>query len=92
MNEEHQSKARKPANWAVRSRTPRRKTAMQLVEQHVLNRNDPRFSEVDAAAFAAKNLYNAADYLVRQSFINRGIYLNYYDVHTQIKRCLTPGK
>ena len=30
---------------------------MQLVEQHVIARADPRFVEIDAAAFAAKNLY-----------------------------------
>lgn len=30
---------------------------MQLVEQHVINRNDTRFPLIDAAAFAAKNLY-----------------------------------
>ena len=43
---------------------------MQLVEQHILTRNDSRFEVVDRAAFAAKNLYNAANYLVRQSFIS----------------------
>lgn len=42
---------------------------MQLVERHVINRNDTRFPLIDAAAFAAKNLYNAANYIVRQSFI-----------------------
>jgi putative transposase len=58
---------------------------MQLVEQHILTRNDSRFEAVDRAAFAAKNLYNAANYLVRQSFINENHYLNYYDVHAQMK-------
>ena len=28
---------------------------MQLVEQHVIDRNDPRYSVIDAAAFASKN-------------------------------------
>jgi putative transposase len=59
---------------------------MRLVEQHILSRNDSRFEAVDRAAFAAKNLYNAANYLVRQSFIKENVYLNYYDVHAQIKR------
>ncbi len=58
---------------------------MQLVEQHILTRNDSRFEAVDRAAFAAKNLYNATNYLVRQSFINENHYLNYYDVHAQMK-------
>ncbi len=58
---------------------------MQLVEQHILNKSASSFEAVDRAAFAAKNLYNAANYLVRQSFINDEGYLNYYDVHAQMK-------
>lgn len=58
---------------------------MQLVEQHILSKNDSRFEVIDAAAFAAKNLYNAANYLVRQSFIRDGVYLNYYVINTQLK-------
>jgi len=42
---------------------------MQLIEQHVISKADPRFAAIDAAAFAAKNLYNAATSLVRQAFI-----------------------
>jgi len=30
---------------------------MQLVEQTIIDRRDPRFQELDQAAFAAKNLY-----------------------------------
>jgi putative transposase len=50
---------------------------MQLVEQHVISRSDPRFAPIDAAAFKAKNLYNAANYLVRQAFIFERRYLGY---------------
>ena len=50
---------------------------MQLVEQHSINPTDSRFGAIDAAAFAAKNLYNAANCQVRQSFIHEGVYLNY---------------
>jgi hypothetical protein len=42
---------------------------MQLVEQHVISPRDGRFAVIDQAAFAAKNLYNLANYLVRQAFI-----------------------
>ena len=48
---------------------------MQLVEQHVIERTDSRFAVIDAAAFASKNLYNAALYLVRQTFIFEHRYL-----------------
>ncbi len=58
---------------------------MQLVEQHVINRNDTRFPLIDAAAFAAKNLYNAANYIVRQSFITDGVYVNYQAMHRLMK-------
>lgn len=48
---------------------------MQLVEQHVIKRNDPRFAVIDAAAFASKNLYNAALYELRQAYIHAGRYI-----------------
>src|SRR5579863_48313 len=50
---------------------------MQLVEQHVINRTDPRYAVIDEAAFQSKNLYNAALYEIRQSFIFQKKYLNY---------------
>jgi len=40
-----------------------------LVEQHLIKRSDPHFAELDAAAFKSKNLYNAANYVVRQAYI-----------------------
>ena len=49
---------------------------MQLTEQHVIDRDDPRYAAIDAAAFASKNLYNATLYIVRQIFIFEGEYLN----------------
>lgn len=58
---------------------------MQLVEQHVIGKTDPRFAAIDAAAFASKNLYNAANYLVRQSFIHKGVSLTYVEVFHRIK-------
>src|SRR5947208_1020995 len=53
---------------------------MQLVEQHCISRNDPRYAIIDEAAFKSKNLYNAALYEIRQSFIHEGNYLNYNEV------------
>ncbi len=58
---------------------------MQLVEQHVIDRNDPRYSVIDAAAFASKNLYNAANYEYRQAFIHQGVYLNYNEVQKRMQ-------
>ena len=58
---------------------------MQLVEQHILSKNDPSYAVLDQAAFASKNLWNAANYVVRQSFIHQGIYLDHVKVFQQIK-------
>lgn len=58
---------------------------MQLVEQHIIRKTDPRFAAIDRAAFAAKNLYNAANYLVRQSFIRERRYLGYIEVFHCVK-------
>jgi putative transposase len=58
---------------------------MQLVEQHVIKRGNPRYGVIDEAAFASKNLWNAANYLVRQSFIYHGVYLDNARVFHQIK-------
>ncbi len=58
---------------------------MQLVEQHVINRHDPRYSVIDEAAFKSKNLYNAALYEVRQAFIHEGKYLNYSEMDRRMQ-------
>jgi len=53
---------------------------MKLVERHVIKRADPRFAVIDAATFASKNLYNAANYVIRQCFIHEGVYLAYHEI------------
>ena len=35
---------------------------MQLVEQHVIHKGDSRYTVIDRAAFASKNLWNLANY------------------------------
>jgi putative transposase len=50
---------------------------MQLVEQHIISKHDPRYAIIDAAAFASKNLYNAANYELRQAFIHEGRFISY---------------
>ena len=50
---------------------------MYLTEQHVIDRNDPRFAVIDEAAFKSKNLYNAALYEMRQAFIHHCMTLSY---------------
>src|ERR1700730_11637757 len=58
---------------------------MQLTEQHVISKSDPRYGAIDAAAFAYKNLYNAALYEIRQAFIHEGKYLNYNEMQRRMQ-------
>ncbi|MCU0499927.1 MAG: transposase, partial [Anaerolineae bacterium] len=59
---------------------------MQLVEQHIINQNDPRWQVIDQAAWFSKNIYNAANYQVRQSYIFTGVYLNYHVIEKRFKQ------
>src|SRR5712691_8888724 len=58
---------------------------MKLAEQHLIQKNDPRYAAIDAAAFAAKNLYNQATYQIRQAYIHEGVYLPYAEIFHRIK-------
>jgi putative transposase len=59
---------------------------MQLVEQHCIHKGDPRYEALDRTAFASKNLYNLANYHVRQSFIFEGKYLGIASVFHLVKK------
>jgi putative transposase len=58
---------------------------MRLVEQHRIDCHDPRWQAIDAAAFASKNLYNAALYLTRQAFIHYHGIIPYEDLARELK-------
>src|SRR5262245_56381031 len=58
---------------------------MRLVERHIIKRTDARFAAIDTAAFASKNRYNAANYVIRQSFVSEGVYLDYHEMHYRMK-------
>src|SRR5712691_262416 len=58
---------------------------MQLVEQHCIDKHDPRYATIDEAAFKSKNLYNAALYETRQAFIHQGIYLFYEEMDKRMQ-------
>ncbi|MEH2380892.1 MAG: hypothetical protein V7K27_18735 [Nostoc sp.] len=42
---------------------------MQLVEQRVIKKSNPAWQEIDVMSFASKNLWNVANYCIRQSFV-----------------------
>jgi putative transposase len=59
--------------------------SVQLVEQHCIDKSDPRYAIIDEAAFKSKNLYNAANYEIRQAFFQDGTYLNYHEIQRQMQ-------
>lgn len=69
---------------------------MQLVEQHIIDKTDPRWRVIDAACFLSKNLYNAANYLVRQEYIFKQRYIPYAQLDKLMKDnpdyCALPRK
>ena len=69
---------------------------MQVVEQHLIRKTDPRFAIIDQAAFASKNLYNQANYHIRQAYIHEGKYLPYAEIFHRLKHheayCALPRK
>jgi putative transposase len=50
---------------------------MQLAERHIIKSTEHRFALIDELAFKSKNLYNAANYVIRQNFVYGWGYLNY---------------
>ena len=56
----------------------------------------PPLCAIDQAAFASKNLYHAANYIVRQALIHERVYLGYVEIFHHIKDheayCALPRK
>ncbi len=58
---------------------------MQLTERHIIKSTEHRFTEIDALAFKSKNLYHAANYVIRQSFIYGWGYVGYNEMNRLMK-------
>ena len=58
---------------------------MQLVEQHIIKKDDERYKILDEVCFKSKNLYNAALYEIRQHFFNTKQFLNWFSVDKMFK-------
>jgi len=65
---------------------------MILTEKHIIKKSNPFYCEMDKLCFLSKNLYNRANYIVRQEFIKssgdkqlglieHANYFNYYDIN-----------
>ena len=60
--------------------------SLQLVEQHIIRRGDARWGAIDAASFAAKNLYNAGNYRLRQEYIFKHRYIPFEELDKSFKQ------
>ncbi|MEG5030468.1 transposase [Microcoleus sp. AT8-B1] len=58
---------------------------MQLAERHIIKSTESRFAEIDQLAFKSKNLYNVANYVIRQNFIYGWGYTNYNEMNRLMK-------
>lgn len=61
------------------------KIKISRVERHNILRANPLWNELDSLCFKSKNLYNYANYIMRQSFINKQGIIKYGDLTYQLK-------
>ena len=64
-------------------------------EQQIIRQTHPLWSVIDEMCFNAKNLYNYANYIIRQEYINNKRYIPYKEMnfnlktHQQYKDCMS---
>ena len=58
---------------------------VQRCEQIIIKKDHPKFKIIDEMCFNSKNLYNEANYVIRQEFIENGNYIGYYDMNKEFK-------
>jgi putative transposase len=58
---------------------------MKLVEKHVIRQGTKEWVEVDELAFKSKNLYNRANYEIRQHFFKTNQILSYNEMASRLR-------
>ena len=58
---------------------------IQRVEKHKIKQSNTYYPLIDNFCFNAKNLYNHANYLIRQEFVSNGNWLRYADLDKTLK-------
>ena len=56
------------------------------VEKHILKQNNEYYSMIDDLCLKAKNLYNHANYIVRQEFCSTNKWIRYQDLDATLKQ------
>ena len=64
---------------------PRGNLEATRVEKHVIKRTNPFYKKLVEFCTLSKNLYNHANYLVRQRFIKENIWLRYAELDRILK-------
>ena len=59
---------------------------MRLVEKHIISQQHKYYAKLDEVAFASKNVYNAANYIIRQRFIGKKGYTNLGELYHEVKK------
>lgn len=59
---------------------------MNRVEKHIIKSNNKYYSLLDEFCYKSKNLYNYANYIIRQEFINNEKWIRYNDLDKLLKQ------
>ena len=59
---------------------------MKLAERHIIKKGNKFWAEIDELSWQSKNLYNAANYIIRQNFIYGHGYLTYNQMDSLMKQ------
>lgn len=59
---------------------------VQRVEKHIIKPKHPYYKMLDDFCFKSKNLYNFANYQIRQEYIKNGKYIGFYDIDKLLKQ------
>lgn len=58
---------------------------MNRIEKHIIKLNNKYYNLLDEFCFKSKNLYNYANYIIRQEFINNGKWIRYNELDKMLK-------
>ena len=61
---------------------------VQRTEKHIIKKNNLYYNMLDDYCFKSKNLYNHANYLIRQEFCKTGKWLRYNELDKILKNDL----
>lgn len=59
---------------------------MNRVEKHIIKSSNKYYNLLDEFCYKSKNLYNYANYIIRQEFVNNGKWIRYNDLDKILKQ------